>query len=53
MRDEYEDRLRHDGREQINSSIDGLLAQIMQAFSVLHAIHWSAPWAASERRCRS
>ncbi|WP_176400229.1 hypothetical protein [Sphingobium sp. Z007] len=53
MRDEYEDRLRNDSRQQINSGIDVLLAQIMQAFRVLHAIHWSAPWAASERRCRS
>jgi len=53
MRDEYDDRVRHDGRAQINSGIDRLLAKIMQAFCVLHAIHWSAPWAANERRCRN
>ncbi|MGW8203110.1 hypothetical protein ACWGM0_11275 [Sphingomonas bisphenolicum] len=53
MRDEYDDRLRHEGREQINNGIDRLLARIMQAFRVLHMIHWSSPWAAAERRCRN
>lgn len=48
MRDEYDDRLRHDGRAHINSGID----RIMQAFRVLHAIHWSSPWAVHERQCR-
>ncbi|WP_416464069.1 hypothetical protein [Sphingomonas sp. VDB2] len=53
MRDEYDDRLRYDGREQINNGIDRLLARIMQAFRVLHMIHWSSPWAAAERQCRN
>ncbi|CAM8630358.1 hypothetical protein V473_06775 [Sphingobium cupriresistens LL01] len=53
MRDEYDDRLRLDGRAQINNGIDRLLARIMQAFRVLHTIHWSSPWAVHERRCRN
>jgi hypothetical protein len=52
MRDEYDDRLWNDGREQINMGIDRLMARVMQAFCILHAIQWSAPWT-TERRCRS
>ena len=52
MRDEYDDRLWNDGREQINKDIDRLLSRIMQAFRILHSIQWSAPWT-QERRCRS
>lgn len=52
MRDEYDDRLWHEGREQINVGIDHLLARVMHAFCVLHNIQWSEPWT-SERRCRS
>lgn len=52
MRDEYDDRLWNDGREQINKDIDRLVARIMQAFRVLHGIQWAAPWV-EDRRCRS
>ncbi|MEC3911126.1 hypothetical protein U5A82_11805 [Sphingobium sp. CR2-8] len=50
MRDEYDDRLWQDGRDDINHGIDRLLARVMQAFRVLHGIQWSAPWT-KERRC--
>ncbi|MCI4589668.1 hypothetical protein MOK15_06140 [Sphingobium sp. BYY-5] len=56
MRDEYDDRLWNDGRTVINHGIDRLIATIMQAFRVLHCIHWSAPWtdaSAQDRHCRS
>ena len=52
MRDEYDARLWNDNRDQTNQGIDQLLTRIMQAFRVLHTIHWSAPWT-NDRPCRS
>lgn len=52
MRDEYDARLWDESREDTNRAIDGLIARIMQAFRVLHGIHWSAPWQ-NEKTCHS
>jgi hypothetical protein len=52
MRDEYDDRLLGELREESNAGIDRLLGLIMQAFRVLHRSQWSAPWANQpERHC--
>ena len=50
MRDQYDARLWNDSHEQTRAGIDRLLARIMQAFRVLHRIHWAAPWA-DQRNC--
>ncbi len=50
MRDQYDARLWNDSHEQARAGIDRLLARIMQAFRVLHRIHWAAPWA-DQRNC--
>ena len=44
MRDHYDARLWNDGHEEVHASVDRLLRRIMQAFHVLHRIHWAAPW---------
>jgi hypothetical protein len=48
MRDEYDARLWNEGRQDTNKAIDGLINRIMQAFCVLHRIHWSSPWTAGK-----
>lgn len=50
MRDEYDDRLLENLREDSNAGIDRLLDRIMQAFRVLHRSQWSAPWAPKAER---
>ena len=44
MRDEYDDRLWREIRQDGMGQIDHLLRQVMQAFCVLNRISWSAPW---------
>ncbi|PSO12117.1 hypothetical protein C7E20_09220 [Sphingobium sp. AEW4] len=50
MRDQYDARLWTDHHREASAGIDRLIARIMQAFRVLHSIHWSAPWS-DDSRC--
>ncbi len=51
MRDHYDARLWNDGHEELRASVDRLLRRIMQAFHVLHRIHWAAPWTDQRGSC--
>ena len=51
MRDHYDARLWNDGHEEVHASVDRLLRRIMQAFHVLHRIHWAAPWTDQRGSC--
>lgn len=50
MRDQYDARLWTDHHREARAGIDRLIARVMQAFRVLHSIHWSAPWS-DDSRC--